>query len=129
MDRSVWRTRRPIKNLSPPKGRAPAVSRSGLVHWPALKAWSEEEDEVHSPANLVGRLGLRRSFASRLGSDALEQMFDRGLKDCMGKSISAVMLLALTLACTAAGAQEAAQQVPPPAHAADPAARVCLHPK
>ena len=131
MDRSVWRTRRPIKNLSPPKGRAPAVSRSGLVHWPALKAWSEEEDEVHSPANLVGRLGLRRSFASRLGSDALEQTFDRGLKDCMGKSISAVMLLALTLACTTAGAQEAAQQVPPPqpAHAADPGARVCLNQK
>ena len=59
-------------------------------------------------------------------------MFDRGLKDCMAKFISAVMLLALTLACTAAGAQEAAQQQqPPPAavHATDPAARVCLNPK
>jgi uncharacterized membrane protein YkoI len=57
-------------------------------------------------------------------------MFDRGLKDCMGKSISAVMLLALTLACTTAGAQDA-QQVPPPqpAHAADPGARVCLNQK
>jgi hypothetical protein len=48
--------------------------RSGLVHWPPLKAWSEEEDEVLSPANLVGRDWLRRSFASGVESDAMEQI-------------------------------------------------------
>jgi uncharacterized membrane protein YkoI len=46
----------------------------------------------------------------------------------MGKSVpvSALTLLALTLALTAAGAQEAAQ---PPPHGADPATRVCLNQK
>jgi uncharacterized membrane protein YkoI len=62
------------------------------------------------------------------------RLFDRGLKDCMAKLISAVTLLALTLAFTAASAQEAAQQQQPPqppqaAHGADPAARVCLNQK
>ena len=60
------------------------------------------------------------------------RLFDRGLKDCMAKSISAITLLALTLAFTAASAQEAAQQQQPPpqpAHGADPAARVCLNQK
>jgi uncharacterized membrane protein YkoI len=58
------------------------------------------------------------------------RLFDRGLKDGMAKSISAVTLLALTLAFTAASAQEAAQQQQPqPAHGADPAARVCLNQK
>jgi uncharacterized membrane protein YkoI len=61
------------------------------------------------------------------------RLFDRGLKDCMAKLISAVTLLALTLAFTAASAQEAAQQqLPQPpqaAHGADPAARVCLNQK
>jgi len=51
----------------------------------------------------------------------------------MAKLISAVTLLALTLAFTAASAQEAAQQqLPQPpqaAHGADPAARVCLNQK
>jgi hypothetical protein len=60
-------------------------------------------------------------------------LFDRGLKDCMGKSvpISAVTLLALNLAVAAAGAEEAAPQPPQPAHAADPAtpARACLNQK
>ena len=59
------------------------------------------------------------------------RLFDRGLKDCMAKSISAVTLLALTLAFTAASAQEAVQQqqAPQAAHGADPAARVCLNQK
>jgi hypothetical protein len=61
------------------------------------------------------------------------RLFDRGLKDCMGKSvpISAVILLALNLAVAAAGAEEAAPQPPQPAHAADPAtpARACLNQK
>jgi hypothetical protein len=67
-------------------------------------------------------------------------LFDRVLKDCMGKALSgsavvfaAMMLLALGLAVTAAGAQEAVstvpQQPPPPMHAADPAARLCLNQK
>lgn len=51
----------------------------------------------------------------------------------MGKSvpISAVMLLALTFAVAAAGAEEAAPQPPQPVHAADPAtpARACLNQK
>jgi hypothetical protein len=50
----------------------------------------------------------------------------------MGKSIpiAAVTLLALALVLTSAGAQEAAQPLPPPpAHGADPAARVCLNQK
>jgi hypothetical protein len=50
-----------------PSGRLnPSVSlRAGPstalvhVHWPALKAWSEEEDKVLSPANLVGRFDRR----------------------------------------------------------------------
>ena len=47
----------------------------------------------------------------------------------MGKSVPifAATLLALALALTAAGAQDAAQ--PPPPHGADPAARVCLNQK
>ena len=57
------------------------------------------------------------------------RLFDRGLKDCMAKSISAVTLLVLTVAFTAAAAQEAVQQPPQPAHGADPAARVCLNQK
>ena len=90
-------------------GRPTSFIVPGLVHWPTLKASSEEEDEVHSPANLVGR-ALRASPILRIeaGKRCVGADVDRGLKDCMGKSISAVMLLALTLACTAAGAQEAA---------------------
>ena len=57
------------------------------------------------------------------------RLFDRGLKDCMAKSISAVILLVLTVAFTAAAAEEAVQQAPQPAHGADPAARVCLNQK
>ena len=60
------------------------------------------------------------------------RLFDRGLKDCMAKSISAVILLVLTVAFTAAAADEAVQQppqAPQPAHGADPAARVCLNQK
>jgi hypothetical protein len=72
---------------------------------------------------------LRRGWEAMRGG----RLLDRGLKDCMGKSvlISAVTLLALSLALTAAGAQEAAQQQSPPQppHAADPAARVCLNQK
>jgi hypothetical protein len=62
------------------------------------------------------------------------RLFDRGLKDCMAKPIFVVTLLALTVAFTPAGAQEAAQQPPQPqplqpAHGADPAARTCLNQK
>jgi uncharacterized membrane protein YkoI len=57
------------------------------------------------------------------------RLFDRGLKDCMAKSISAATLLALSLTLTAAGAQEAVQSPPQPAHAADPGVRVCLNQK
>jgi hypothetical protein len=57
-------------------------------------------------------------------------MLDRGLKDCMGKSvaISVVALLSLSLPIAAAVAQEAVQQPPALPHA-DPAARGCLSPK
>ena len=58
------------------------------------------------------------------------RLFDRGLKDCMAKSISAVTLLVFTVvAFAAAAAQEAVQQSPASPHAADPAARGCLSPK
>ena len=132
MDRSVWRTGRPTKTFRSPLrcGRPQSIVQV-LFTGRRLKLGLKKRTKFfHRPILSVG-FGLRRSFASRLGSDASEQIVDRGLKDWMGKSISAVMLLALTLACTAAGAQEAAQQVPPqqPAHAADPAARVCLNPK
>jgi hypothetical protein len=62
MDRSAWQTRLAIETVRQIRLRASAAARSGLVHWPALKAWSEElkawseeEDEVLSPANLVGQ--------------------------------------------------------------------------
>jgi uncharacterized iron-regulated membrane protein len=65
------------------------------------------------------------------------RLSDRGLKDCMAKSMFAVTLLVLTVAITAAAAQEAVQQPPQPpqappsqtAHGAAPAARVCLNQK
>src|ERR1700732_4386191 len=110
MDRSVWRTGRPTKTFRSPLrcGRPQSIVQV-LFTGRRLKLGLKKRTKFfHRPILSVG-FGLRRSFASRLGSDASEQIVDRGLKDCMGKSISAVLLLALTLACTAAGAQEAAQ--------------------
>ena len=57
-------------------------------------------------------------------------MLDRGLKDCMGKSvaISVVTVLLFSLTVAAAHAQEAGQQPQVLPHAADPV-RGCLSPK
>ena len=57
-------------------------------------------------------------------------MLDRGLKDCMGKSvaISVVTVLLFSLAVAAAHAQEAGQQPQVLPHATDPV-RGCLSPK
>jgi len=58
-------------------------------------------------------------------------MLDRGLKDCMGKSVAIAIatLLSLSLPIATAVAQEAVQQPPALPHAADPAPRGCLSPK
>lgn len=58
-------------------------------------------------------------------------MLDRGLKDCMGKSVAIAIatLLSLSLPIATAVAQEAVQQPAALPHAGDPAARGCLSPK
>ena len=57
-------------------------------------------------------------------------MLDRGLKDCMGKSVAIAIatLLSFSLAIADAVAQEAGQQPQVLPHAADPG-RGCLSPK
>jgi len=132
MDRSAWRTRRPIEAVREPgRGRAHPLVQV-LFTGRRLKLGLKKRTKFfHRPILLGGRASPILRIE---GWEAMRwsRLFDRGLKDCMAKSISAVILLVLTVAFTAAAAEEAVQQppqAPQPAHGADPAARVCLNQK
>ena len=74
MDRSAWRTRRPIEAVREPGGGRAQPLVQVLFTGRCLKLGLKKRTKFFHRPILLGGSGLRRSFASRLGSDAMEQI-------------------------------------------------------